>query len=111
MLKDILIEAARGGVTLTYADLAKALHLRPPRTIQHTALLLEALMREQAEAGEPQLASMLTSRAGQRGRERLPAAGFFMQMRELGQYDGPDTGPSAQALVEAERKACRKRWA
>ncbi len=101
MLRDILIATARSNATLTYADLARALDLRPPRTIRQTALLLEALMREQAEAGEPQLASLVTSRAGERVRERLPAPGFFMKMRELGLYDGPDTGASGASLCRS----------
>ena len=104
MLKDGLIEVARTGQTLTYAELAGRLGLRPPHTIHRTALLLEDLIREQAETGEPQLASVVISRA----RGGLPAPGFFMLMRDLGLYDGADAGHDAHRFVETERARCRK---
>lgn len=102
-LKSGLIPVARAGQTLTYAELAGQLGLRPPHTIHRTALLLEDLIREQAEAGAPQLASVVISRA----RGGLPAPGFFMLMRDLGLYDGPDTGHDAHTFVETERTRCR----
>lgn len=88
--------------TLTYADLAKQLALEPPHAIHRTGLLLEDLMRAQAAKAEPQLASFVVSRA----RAGLPAPGFFVMMRELGLYDGPDMGTEARELVEDERARC-----
>jgi len=105
-LEDCLIRAARAGQTLTYAELAAQLALRPPHTIHRTALLLEDLMRDQAAKGEPQLASFVVSRA----RAGLPAPGFFILMRELDRYDGPDTGQPARAFVEQERVRCHEVW-
>jgi len=59
-------------------------------------------MRDQAAKREPQLTSFVVSR----GRVGLPAPGFFMMMREMGLYDGPDTGTEARKLVEDERARC-----
>jgi len=102
ILRNVLLSAARSGLTLTYADLAKQLALQPPHTIHRTGLLLEDLMRAQAAKAEPPLASFVVSRA----RAGLPSPGFFMMMRELGLYDGPDTGAKARELVEDERARC-----
>lgn len=58
---------------LTYQQLAEALALEPPGTIQRVARALEALMREDVQAGRPLIAALVVSRRG----EGLPAAGFF----------------------------------
>ncbi len=105
-LEACLIQAARAGQTLTYAELAARLELRPPHTIHRTALLLEDLMRDQAAKGEPQLASIVVSKA----RAGLPAPGFFILMRELDLYNGPDTGQPARTFVEEERLRCQQAW-
>lgn len=102
-LKTLLICAARSDRTFTYAEVAKALDLKPPHTIHRAALLIEDLMREQAAKGEPQLASFVISRA----RGGLPAPGFFQLMRRLELYSGPDTGAKALAMIEQERTRCR----
>lgn len=102
ILRSVLLSAARSGRTLTYAELARQLALQPPHTIHRTGLLLENLMRDQAAKREPQLASFVVSRA----RAGMPAPGFFMMMREMGLYDGPDTGTEARKLVEDERARC-----
>jgi len=102
VLKAHLVEAARHGQTLTYAELATRLGLRPPQTIHRTTLLLEALMKDQAKSGEPQLASFVVSRA----RRGLPAPGFFMLLRALELYDGRDDGHEARAFIDNERARC-----
>lgn len=102
ILRSVLLSTARSGRTLTYAELAKQLALQPPHTIHRAGLLLEDLMRDQAAKAEPQLASFVVSRA----RGGLPAPGFFVMMRELGLYDGPDMGTEARELVEDERARC-----
>jgi len=104
-LKALLIDAARSGRTLTYAEVAKSLLIQPPHTIHKAALVIEDLMRSQAAGNEPQLASFVVSKA----RAGLPAPGFFILTRELGLYDGADDGAAARAFVEAERKRCLER--
>ncbi|MGO2131610.1 MAG: hypothetical protein ACTH3D_01745 [Halomonas sp.] len=58
---------------LTYRQLAEALGLEPPRTIQRVAQALEMLMREDVDDGRPMIAALVVSRRG----EGLPAVGFF----------------------------------
>lgn len=101
-LEECLVAAACAGRPLTYAELAARLQLRPPHRIHRTAMMLEDLMREQAGRGEPQLASMVISRA----RAGLPAPGFFILLRELGLYDGPEDGQAARQFLARERKRC-----
>ncbi len=101
-LETCLLEAAQTGKPLTYAELAARLELEPPHTIHQTAMMLEDLMREQARRGEPQLASFVISKA----RRGLPAPGFFALMRELGLYEGPDSGEEAHELIARERRKC-----
>jgi len=102
VLRSALLSAARSAKTLTYAELATQLALHPPHAIRRAGLLLEDLMRDQAGRGEPQLASYVVSKA----RAGLPAPGYFLMIRDLGLYDGPDKGPPARAFVEAERERC-----
>ncbi len=65
---------------LTYQQLATALGLQPPGTIQRVATALEALMREDAGKGRAFVAALVVSRRG----EGVPAAGFFELAVELG---------------------------
>jgi hypothetical protein len=83
-LRALLIEQAKSGSTVTYAQLALRLALRPPQTIHRVALALERLMEEDAEAGRPLLAALVVSRTHP-GR---PAAGFFEAARRIGAFSG-----------------------
>jgi hypothetical protein len=98
----LLSKAAREGRVMTYAEAARALALTPPYVIHQTAEAIEALMRAQAAAGAPQLASVVVSKA----RGGLPAPGYFVLLGELGLYDGPDEGAEARAFHAAELARC-----
>ncbi|KWV91054.1 hypothetical protein [Erythrobacter sp. YT30] len=102
----LLMDAARSGRTLTYAEVARSLQLPPPHTIHKAALLIEDLMHSQAASNEPQLASFVVSKA----RGGLPAPGFFILARELGLYDGAGEGAEARAFVEGEHERCRSMY-
>ena len=84
---------------MTYRQLAGALGLRPPRTIQRVTQALETLMREDARQGRPFIAALVVSRRG----EGLPAQGFFELAVELGRFP---TDPSRHA--EAWRDELRR---
>jgi len=103
-LKSHLIALASQGQTCTYAELAAHLGLEPPHVIRQTTQLLEALMEDQAKAGEPQLASFVVSR----GPSGLPAPGFFIHLNDLGLYSGPASGAAAIGFIETERARCAR---
>lgn len=84
---------------ITYQQVAEALGLEPPRTIQRVAQALEALMREDAEAGRPFIAALVISRRG-----HLPAQGFFDLAVALDRFPA-DPGRHEQAYREECRRA------
>jgi len=102
----VLEDAARGGVPVTYRQVAAELSLRPPHTIHRVTRALEALMHEDAERGRPMIAAMVVGKA----RRGMPAPGFFECARRLGRYDGPASGPEAEAFHAAELQACIDYW-
>lgn len=95
----VLESAPETQLPLTYRQLAEALGLEPPRTIQRVARALEVLMREDAKAGRPLIAALVVSRRG----EGLPASGFFALAVALGRLPAE---PAAQA--EAYRAEFRR---
>lgn len=64
---------------ITYGALARALGIWAPGSIGRVTRALEATMREDAAAGQPFIAARVVSR----GRDNLPAAGFFEMARNL----------------------------
>ena len=105
-LEAVLIPLARMRTVATYAQLAEALGLEPPQTVHRTALALEALMEAHAAEGLPQLAAVVVSR----GRDGLPAPGFFATLAALGLHDGAETGTQAQARHAAELERVYDHW-
>jgi hypothetical protein len=101
-LEELLIAAARARRLLTYAQVAQALDLKPPHTIHQAAELIEMMMRLHAEAGAPQLASLIVSKA----RGGMPAPGFFILLAKLGLYDGPPEGEAARLFHASELVRC-----
>ena len=90
--------AARAGETPTYGALSAELALPAPR-IRRLAMLLEALVAEDAAAGRP----LRAVQAAARLRGGLPAPGLLDAARAVGRYHGPDSGPAAEAWTAAER--------
>ena len=101
-LEAMLLDAARERRTMTYIDVARGLEIKPPHTIHKAALLIEALMRRHAEAGVPQLASLVISRV----RGGLPAAGYLLLLHELNLFDGDGKGEVARTYHENEMLRC-----
>lgn len=81
-VRQILETTPREALPMTYRQLAEALGLGPPRTIQRVTQALETLMREDARQGRPFIAALVVSRRG----EGLPAQGFFELAVELGRF-------------------------
>ena len=83
---------------LTYQELATALGLQPPGTIQRVAAALEQTMREDAAAGRPMIAALVISRAGD-----MPRRGFFDFAVALGRL--PNDPAQHRAAWQAEYSA------
>jgi len=66
---------------LTYQEVAEALGLTPPGTIQRVAAALEQTMREDVAAGRAMIAALVISRGGD-----MPRRGFFDLAVALGRF-------------------------
>jgi len=95
-LAALLDYACRQRRTLTYLEVADALAIQGPRRIDKTARLLESLLQQDAQAGRPIRAALVTSRS----RPGLPARGFFDCARRLGLCAGSDQAECHAALLE-----------
>ncbi|PMR74463.1 hypothetical protein [Billgrantia endophytica] len=98
-VRQILESLPRERLPITYQQLADALGLQPPRTIQRVALALEASMREDIEMDRPFIAALVVSR-----RADLPAQGFFELAVALGRFPA-DPACHAEAYREEFRRA------
>ncbi|MCO7248123.1 hypothetical protein [Halomonas sp. Mc5H-6] len=105
-VRALLANAPRDALPMTYQQVANALGLTPPRTIQRVAQALEQLMEEDVAVGRPMVAALVVSRQG----AGLPASGFFEQAVALGRF--PADARQHEALYIAERdKALESRQA
>lgn len=104
-LRDILRACAGAGETITYPALALRASLPGPQVIHRLTLLLEAMAREDHNAGRPLLAALAVSRV-----TGIPGRGFFQLLAALGRYDGPDQGPEAGAHHARELAAALAYW-
>ncbi|MCA1773745.1 MAG: hypothetical protein LC677_14535 [Halomonas sp.] len=98
-VRAFLTSAPRDALPITYQQLASALGLRPPRTIQRVAQALEQLMEEDVAAGRPMIAALVVSRRG----DNLPAAGFFERAVALGRFPADTRQHEALYIVEYEK--------
>lgn len=98
-VRQLLETAPRETLPLTYQQLAEALGLRPPRTIQRVAQALESTMREDAQQERPFIAAMVVSRRG----EGLPAQGFFDLAVEIGRFPADPSQHAEAWRQEFER--------
>ena len=105
-LREILTDLARKRTCVTYRNLAALAAVPPPHTIHKLTLALEDLIREDAAAGRPLLAALAVSR----GPAAIPGRGFFELLRELGLYEGPDSGAEAAAFHSAEVERAWNHW-
>ncbi len=106
IFRQALLGIARQKRTISYRDLAAQLAVAPPHTIHKVTVKLEDLVRADATAGVPLLASVATSK----GEAGIPGRGFFQLIRDLGLYDGPDEGPEARAWHARELARVFEHW-
>ncbi|MBR9926148.1 MAG: hypothetical protein GYB28_14275 [Gammaproteobacteria bacterium] len=103
-LRELLATTPSSALPMTYQQAANALGLSPPKTIQRIAQALEQLMREDAAAAKPFIATLVISRSG----KGLPAAGFFELAVELGRF--PSAPSQQEAFYYAEREQAINEW-
>lgn len=97
-LRALLSDRESGATCFTYQELAKALGLASPGSIQLIAAALEQTMREDVAAGRPMIAALVVSRT-----EGQPRRGFFDLAVELGRF--PADPEQHFAAWQAERAA------
>ncbi len=95
-IRQLLLTAPEATLPMTYQQVAQALGLVPPRTIQRVTRALEQLMREDAASHQPFIAALVVSKRG----EPVPGAGFFELAAALGRL--PDEPSHHKAAYQAE---------
>ncbi|WP_162937946.1 hypothetical protein [Kiloniella sp. EL199] len=90
-IRTILRNTAKKHQTITYRMLAIEAEIPGPQIIHKLTHKLEDIMRTDHNAGDLSLVPLAVSR----GEPAIPRSGFFILLRELGLYDGPDQGPEA----------------
>ena len=95
---------AREGKIISYRQLAMLAQVPEPQVIRKVAESLEAIVREDHAAGiEASVACLVVSQTD----SSIPRAGFFMLLRELGLYNGPDEGEAAAVFhADCVRRVC-----
>jgi hypothetical protein len=105
-VRAFLESLAKRRIPIAYQELAKALQIAPPHSIQQVTEALERLMEEDAAADRPFIAALVISKA----RGGLPAPGFFDCARQLGRFAGDPDGQDAWSFHAAELNAAFARW-
>jgi hypothetical protein len=105
-LEKLLIAAARGRRSLTYAEVLAHFGMRiTPRRVYALCRDLGAVCERNRARGEPELAVLVVRKS-----DRLPGEGFFHSFWRDGTYDGPATGPVAMAFIRRETAAVFAYW-
>jgi len=105
-VRAFLENGAKRQIPITYQELAKALQILPPYSIQQVTETLERLMEEDAAADRPFITALVISKA----RGGLPAPGFFDCARRLGRFAGDPNGQDAWSFHAAELNTVFARW-
>lgn len=95
-LRAVLEDCARAKRLVSYGALAAEIGLVGAGRIARLTAMLEALMVEDMQSGQPLRAALAVGRAS----AGLPARGFFLKAQELG-YDVSDPDAFHQAQVTA----------
>jgi hypothetical protein len=106
-LEALLIEAARARRSLTYAEVLAQFGLKiTPRRVFGLCRDLGTVCERNRARGEPELAVLVVRKS-----DRLPGEGFFHGLWRDGAYDGPATGPTAEAFIRRETGRVFAHWA
>jgi hypothetical protein len=106
-LEVLLIEAARARRSLTYAEVLASFGMRiAPRRVYALCRDLGQVCERNRARGEPELAVLVVRKS-----DRLPGEGFFHSLWREGAYDGPATGPEAEAFIRSQTEEVFAHWA
>ena len=106
-LEALLVEAARARRSLTYAEVLGHFGMRiTPRRVYGLSRDLGAVCARNRARGEPELAVLVVRKS-----DRLPGEGFFHSLWRDGAYDGPATGPAAEAFIRRATERVFAHWA
>jgi hypothetical protein len=105
-VRAFLENRAKRRIPITYQELAKALQILPPHSIQRVTEALERLREGDASRGRPFIAALATNKA----RGGLPAPRFSDCVRRLGRFAGDPHGQDARTFHAAELNAVFARW-
>jgi hypothetical protein len=106
-LEKLLITAAQAQRSLSYAEVLAHFGMRiTPRRVFALCRDLGAVCERNRARGEPDLAVLVVRKA-----DRLPGEGFFHGLWRDGAYDGPATGPAAEAYIRAQTEEVFAHWA
>jgi hypothetical protein len=105
-LEALLIAAARARRSLTYAEVLAQFGLKiTPRRVFGLCRDLGTVCERNRARGEPELAVLVVRKS-----DRLPGEGFFHGLWRDGAYDGPATGPEAEAFIQRETGRVFAHW-
>jgi hypothetical protein len=106
-LEALLIEAAHAQRSLTYGEVLASFGIRiTPRRVYALCRDLGEVCERNRARGEPELAVLVVRKI-----DRLPGEGFFHGLWRDGAYDGPATGPAAEAYIRAQTEEVFAHWA
>jgi hypothetical protein len=106
-LEALLVEAARARRSLTYAEVLAHFGIRiTPRRVFALCRDLGKVCERNRARGEPELAVLVVRKS-----DRLPGEGFFHGLWRDGAYDGPATGPTAEAFIRRATGQVFAHWA
>ncbi|WP_417454797.1 hypothetical protein [Kiloniella sp.] len=90
-IRTVLENTARKHQTISYRMLAIEAEIPGPQIIHKLTNVLEDILRQDHQNGVLSLVPVAVSR----GEPAIPRTGFFILLKELGLYDGPEQGPEA----------------
>jgi len=106
-LRGHLERLATNGETISYRQLATLAEIPAPRVIRRLTDLLEEIVHEDHATG---ITASVACLAVSQAIPAIPRAGYFMLLRELEIYSGPDEGPEAEAFHAACLKQVFERY-
>ena len=99
LLEQRLHAAALAGTPVTYGALLAFFERRvAPNNVRALCRDIGIVTSRIEAAGGPDFACLVV-----RASDGLPGAGYFRSLRDAGRYNGPDTGPEADAFVAQQQ--------